>query len=228
MVTLNNGVEAVLMTSEGWIDISVTLKGGMHYFPTDPVPPKIYRYYDVEKGDRVTMSMIEIISHTGTHVDTPLHFIPGGSTVTEMPLDATVGPARVIEIKDPEKIKVEELEQHNIKAGERILFKTRNSPLTYGSDSFVEDYVYISTEAARYLADKKVRLVGLDNITIGHFKEQDNLTKTHQTLLENGVYILEDVALDGVEPGEYELIFLPLKLDRGDAGPGRAILRPMK
>ena len=216
------------MTSEGWIDISVTLKGGMHYFPTDPVPPKIYRYYDVEKGDRVTMSMIEIISHTGTHVDTPLHFIPGGSTVTEMPLDATVGPARVIEIKDPEKIKVEELEQHNIKAGERILFKTRNSPLTYGSDSFVEDYVYISTEAARYLADKKVRLVGLDNITIGHFKEQDNLTKTHQTLLENGVYILEDVALDGVEPGEYELIFLPLKLDRGDAGPGRAILRPMK
>lgn len=216
------------MTPEGWIDISVTLKGGMHYFPTDPVPPKIYRYHDVDKGDKVTMSMIEIISHTGTHVDTPLHFIPGGSTVTDMPLDATVGPARVIEIKDPEKIKVEELEQYNIKAGERILFKTRNSPVTYDSDNFVEDYVYVSVEAAKYLADKKVRLVGLDNITIGHFKEQDNLTKTHQTLLENGVYILEDVALDGVEPGDYELIFLPLKLDRGDAGPGRAILRPLK
>ena len=140
------------------------------------------------------MSMIEIISHSGTHVDTPLHFIPGGSTVTDMPLDATVGPARVIEIKDPEKIKVEELEPYNIKEGERILFKTRNSPVTYESDKFVEDYVYISSEAAQYLADKKVRLVGLDNITIGHFKEQDNLTKTHQTLLENGVYILEDVA----------------------------------
>lgn len=216
------------MTPEGWIDISVTLKDNMHFFPTDPVPPKIYRYHDVEKGDKVTMSMIEIISHTGTHVDTPLHFIPGGSTVTDMPLDATVGSARVIEIKDPEKIKVEELEPYDIKEGERILFKTRNSPVTYESDEFVEDYVYISSEAARYLADKKVRLVGLDNITIGHFKEQDNLHQTHVTLLENGIYILEDLALDGVEPGEYELIFLPLKLDRADAGPGRAILRPLK
>lgn len=215
------------MTTEGWKDISVTLRTNMPYFPTDPVPPKIYRMYDVEKGDKVTMSMIEIISHTGTHIDTPLHFIPEGSTVTDMPLDATIGPARVIEIKDPEKIKVEELEPYDIKEGERILFKTRNSPVTYESDNFVEDYVYISSEAARYLADKKVRLVGLDNITIGHFKEEDNLTKTHQTLLENGVYILEDVALDGVEPGEYELIFLPIKLDRGDAGPGRAILRPL-
>jgi arylformamidase len=215
------------MTPEGWIDISVTLRQNMPYFPTDPAPPKIYRYHDVEKGDRVTMSMIEIISHTGTHVDTPLHFIPGGSTVTDIPLDATVGPARVIEIKDPETIKVAELEPYNIKAGERILFKTRNSPVTYESDKFVEDYVYLSVEAARYLADKKVRLVGLDNITIGHFKEENNLHQTHVILLENGIYILEDVALDGVEPGQYELIFLPLKLDRGDAGPGRAILRPL-
>jgi arylformamidase len=173
------------------------------------------------------MSMIEMISHTGTHVDTPLHFIPGGSTVTDIPLDATVGPARVIEIKDPETIKVAELEPYNIQAGERILFKTRNSPVTYESDKFVEDYVYLSVEAARYLADKKVRLVGLDNITIGHFKEENNLHQTHVILLESGIYILEDLALDGVEPGEYELIFLPLKLDRGDAGPGRAILRPL-
>jgi arylformamidase len=216
------------MTSEGWIDISVTLKEGMPPFPTDPVPPKIYRMYDVEKGDPATMSMIEIISHTGTHIDAPLHFIPGGSTVTDIPLDAIVGPARVIEIKDPEKITVEELEPYDIKEGERILFKTRNSPVVYESDTFVEDYVYLTTEAASYLADKKVRLVGLDCITIGDYKDKDNLLQTHISLLEKGIYILEDVALDGVEPGEYELIFLPLKLDRGDASPGRAILRPLK
>ena len=100
---------------KGWYDISVPLKQGMNYFPTDPVPPKIYRYHDRELGARVTMSMLEIISHTGTHIDTPLHFIPGGSTVTDMPLDATIGPARVIEIKDKQKIKVAELEKHNIK-----------------------------------------------------------------------------------------------------------------
>ena len=215
------------MTPEGWIDISVTLRTNMPYFPTDPVPPKIYRMHDVEKGDKVTMSMLEIISHTGTHIDTPLHFIPGGSTVTDMPLDATIGPARVIEIKDPEKIKVAELEKHNINKGERVLFKTRNSPQTYESERFVEDYVYLDGAAAEYLVEKGIILFGLDNITIGHFKEQDNLTKTHQTLLEAGIYILEDCALDGVPPGEYELLCLPLLMYKGDAGPCRAILRPL-
>jgi arylformamidase len=172
--------------------------------------------------------MLEIISHTGTHVDTPLHFIPGGSTVSDMPLDATIGPARVIEIKDPQKIKVPELEKHNIRKGERLLFKTRNSPVTYESEKFVEDYVYFDGAAAEYLVAKGVILVGLDNITIGHFKETDNLGKTHRTFLEAGVYILEDCALAGVPPGEYELLCLPLLIYHGDAGPCRAILRPLK
>jgi arylformamidase len=212
---------------EGWYDISVPLKQGMAPFPTDPFPPKIYRYHDTELGARVTMSVLEIISHTGTHIDAPLHFIPGGSTISDMPLDATIGPARVIEIKDPEKIRISELDKHNIKKGERLLFKTRNSPVTYESDKFIEDYVYLDTAAAEYLVEKGIILFGIDNITIGHFKEQDNLTKTHQTLLEAGIYILEDCALDGVPPGEYELLCMPLLMYKGDAGPCRAILRPL-
>jgi arylformamidase len=213
---------------KGWYDISVPLKQGMPYFPTDPFPPKIYRYHDRNLGARVTMSVVEMITHTGTHLDTPLHFIPDGSTVSDMPLEATIGPARVIEIKDPEKIKVPELEKHNIKKGERLLFKTRNSPKTYESERFVEDYVYFDVAAAEYLVAKGIILVGLDNITIGHFKEEENLQKTHQTFLQAGVYILEDCALAGVPPGEYELLCLPLLIYGGDAGPCRAILRPLK
>ena len=213
---------------QGWYDISVPLKQGMNLFPLDPVPPKIYRFNDVELGAKVTMSMLEIISHTGTHIDTPLHFIPGGSTVSDMPLDATVGRARVIEIKDEEKIKVPELKKHNIKKGERLLFKTRNSPIVYESPTFVEDYVYLDGAAAEYLAEKKIRLFGLDNITIGHFKEEQNIVKTHQTLLAAGIYILENCALGNVPPGEYELLCLPLLMYKGDAGPCRAILRPLK
>lgn len=216
------------MSSKDWIDITVTLKPDMNYLALDPVPPKIFRISDVNRGDPVTMSKLEIISHTGTHVDTPLHFIPGGSTITDMPLDATVGPARVIEIKDQKMVTVEELEPYDIKEGERILLKTRNSPVTYESATFVEDYVYISIDAARYLADRNIRMVGLDNITIGYFKDEESIVATHRALLEKGIYILEAVALDGVEPGEYELIFLPLKLLKGDACPGRAILRPLK
>jgi arylformamidase len=218
----------VVKAPRGWYDISVPLKQGMSHFPTDPIPPKIYRYHDVALGAKVTMSVLEIISHTGTHIDAPLHFIPGGSTISDMPLNATIGPARVIEIKDRQKIRVPELKKHNIRKGERLLFKTRNSPLTYESDKFVEDYVYFDVPAAEYLVAKGVILVGLDNITIGHFKEPGNLNQTHKIFLQAGVYILEDCALGHVPPGEYELLCLPLLMYHGDAGPCRAILRPLK
>jgi arylformamidase len=213
---------------QGWYDITVPLKQGMPFFPTDPFPPKIYRYHDTELGAKVTMSVVEMISHTGTHIDAPLHFFTGGSTISDMPLEATIGPARVIEIKDPEKIKVPELKQHNIKKGERLLCKTRNSPTVYESDRFVEDYVYLDNDAADYLAEVGITLFGLDCITIGYFKDQDNIMKTHQSLLGAGIYILEDCALANVPPGEYELLCLPLLLYKGDAGPCRAILRPLK
>ena len=213
---------------QGWYDISVPLKQGMTYLPIDPLPPKIYRFSDVELGAKVTMSMLEIISHTGTHIDAPRHFIPGGSTVSDMPLDATVGPARVLEIQDPETIKVEELKKYNLQKGERILCKTRNSPLAYESPKFVEDYVYLDADAAAYLAEKQIILFGLDCITIGDYRNEESVMKTHQSLLAAGVYILENCALANVPPGDYELLCLPLLMYKGDAGPCRAILRPLK
>ena len=108
----------------GWYDISLPLKQGMHNLILDPVKPKIYRLHEAELGSPVTITMLEMLSHTGTHIDCPRHFIPDGSTVTDMALDATIGPARVIEIEDPQTIKVQELEKHNIRKGERILCKT--------------------------------------------------------------------------------------------------------
>jgi arylformamidase len=213
---------------KGWYDISVPLKQGMNYLSIDPVAPKIYRFSDVDLGAKVTMSMLEIISHTGTHIDAPRHFIPGGSTISDMALDATVGPARVIEIKDPQTVKMQELKKHNIKKGDRILCKTRNSPLVYESPKFIEDYVYLDIDAASYLAEKRVNLFGLDCITIGNIKDEESVIKTHTILLEAGIYILEDCALGGVPAGEYELLCLPLLMYHGDAGPCRAILRPLK
>jgi len=213
---------------KGWYDISVPLKQGMVYFPTDPLPPKIYRYSDRALGSKVTMSMLEIISHTGTHIDSPLHFIEGGSTISDMPLDATIGAARVIEIKDKESIKAAEVKKHNIKKGERILFKTRNSPAGYEAEKFNDDYCYLDESAADYLVEVGVRLVGIDFITIGSYKRPENIGKTHTALLGAGIYVLEGCALHGVPPGEYELLCLPLYMWNGDAGPSRAILRPLK
>jgi arylformamidase len=217
-----------VIVPNGWYDISIPIKQGMNYLPLDPVAPKVYRFSDVQLGAKVTMSMLEIISHTGTHIDTPLHFIPGGSTVSDMPLDATIGPARVIKIEDPETIKVAELEKHNIRKGERILCRTRNSPEAYESPRFVEDYVYLDADAAGFLAEKGIILFGLDCVTIGDIKNEESVVKTHQALLSAGIYILEGCALGHVPAGEYELLCLPLLMYHGDAGPSRAILRPLK
>jgi arylformamidase len=209
-----------------WIDISIPLRNNMVHWPTDG-PTVVRRILDVDNGDPVTMSEMTLISHTGTHMDAPLHFIYGGNTIDKMPLDTTIGPARVIEIKDAESVKPEELASCDIRQGDRILLKTRNSDRVYLTDEFVDDYVYISTEAARFLVQKGVRVVGFDYISIGSYKLQSNVKEAHEELLGHGAWIIEGLNLSGVKAGEYELICLPIKLERGDAGLARAIIRPI-
>lgn len=209
-----------------WIDISIPLRDNMVHWPGDPVP-RIQRIKERDKGDPVSLMELQIIDHVGTHVDAPLHFIAGGKTIDKMPLNATIGRARVIEIKDPKVITLKELLPHNIRRGERILFKTRNSARCYKTDEFMDDYVYFSTEVAQHLVDRGVRAVGLDYLSIGTIKDAKNVGETHTILLKGGVYIIEGINLSKVKPGRYELICLPLLLERGDAGPARAIVRPI-
>ncbi len=217
------------MAKSEWIDISVPfpVDRPMPFFPEDPQAPRVTRIFDRTKGDPVTMSQININSHNGTHIDAPFHFMAEGTTIDMMPLDTAIGPARVIEIKDPVSIKLKEVEPNNIKEGERILFKTRNSSYAYNTTDFVTDYVYCENEVAYFLKDRKVRLVGVDYLTIGNFKDLENVKTVHETLLINGIYIIEMLNLDGVAPGNYEMICLPLRMEKGDAGPCRAIIRPM-
>lgn len=95
-------------------------------------------------------------------MDAPLHFFQSGTGIDTMLLSAAIGRARVIEIRDPESIKPEELRPHKIQRGERVLFKTRNSARCWQTKDFVEDFVYISQEAARYLAAQQVPLFNLE------------------------------------------------------------------
>lgn len=205
-----------------WIDISVTLRTGMVHWPGDR-PFLIERTQDLSRGDDMNISAISLGSHSGTHIDAPLHFIPAGKSVPEMPFDAVIGPARVLEIADPESVKPEELAPHDIRSGERILFKTRNSERCWKTDSFVEDFVYISLGAAHFLAEKGVRAVGIDYLSVGAYGK--NGGETHRILLESGAWIIESLDLSGVEPGEYELICLPLKVLNSEGAPARAVLR---
>ena len=91
------------------------------------------------------------------------------------------------------------------------------------TDDFVEDFVYISQEAARYLAVQQVQTVGVDYLSVGGFFKDG--VETHHALLEAGIWIIEGLNLSNVEPGIYELVCLPLKMKGSDGAPSRAILR---
>jgi arylformamidase len=225
------------MPASEWIDITLPLSDHLPVLilpaasqgGTEPPPkPEVFRFRDVEKGDKVTMSYIKMASHDGTHIDAPLHFIPGGTTIDKMPVETTVGPARVIGIKDPREINVAELEPYNIREGERILFKTANSGRVFNVREYTGEYTALTPASAAYLADRKIRLVGLDHLTIAHSDVPDNINIVHKTFLSRGIFILEGIDLDGVEPGEYDMVCLPMRLEKGDAGPCRACLRPVK
>jgi len=212
------------MAANGWIDVSVPLRSGMVHWPDNP-PVQIERTLSIEHGDVANVSKISMGAHTGTHMDGPIHFVREGQGLDEMPLTATIGRARVIEIRDPGSIKLDELHPHRLQRGERILFKTQNSARRWSSEDFMEDFVYISQGAARYLADRGIQTVGVDYLSVGGFRKDGE--ETHLALLEAGTWVIEGLELSEVEPGEYELICLPVKIERSDGAPARAILRPI-
>jgi arylformamidase len=211
-------------TGGKWIDISVPLHTGMVHWPDNP-PVEIERIMDLSHGDAANVSKIEMGAHTGTHMDAPRHFLATGPGLDEMPLEAAIGPARVIQIEHPQAIYPTELEGHNLQPGERVLFHTHNSERGWKNDQFVEDFVYISAEAAQFLVDKQVQTVGIDYLSVGGYVYDG--VETHQILLAAGVWLIEGIDLSAIKPGTYELICLPLRIVGADGAPARAILRPI-
>jgi arylformamidase len=207
-----------------WIDVSVPLRTGMVNWPGDP-PVRISHVLDIERGDPCTVSLLEMGAHTGTHMDAPAHFLRGGIGIDDMPLNTAIGSARVITIRDRESVKPDELVRHAIRRGERILLKTRNSDHCWDTDGFVEDFVYISAAGARYLAERQVRLVGVDYLSVGGFRA-DGL-ETHQALLNAGIWIIEGLNLKRAPSGRVQLVCLPVKIAGGDGAPARALVRRM-
>jgi arylformamidase len=210
------------MMSSPWIDISMPLSNGMVHWPGDE-PFHREQMLFLERGDACNLSKIETTVHVGTHMDAPFHFVPGGPGIDTMPLNAGIGRARIIAISNPSAITVDEIAPHNISKGERILFRTRNSEISSSDTEFKKNFVSIAHEAAEYLAGRGVLTVGVDYLSVGAF-EGDG-AETHRALLGNGVWIIEGLRLGDMEPGEYDLICLPLKLAGSDGAPARAVLR---
>jgi arylformamidase len=207
-----------------WIDVSVPLYTGMVHWPGDPEFHSTLAK-SIARGDVCNVSQVNTSVHIGTHMDAPRHFIEKGVGIEKVPLEAVVGPCRVIPIRDRKAIRPAELEQHTFEPGERILFKTRNSASAWKSDAFRKDFVYVSKEAAQWLVDRRLRTLGVDYLSVGGFFEDG--VPTHQILLGAGVWVIEGLNLSKIKPGRYEMICLPVKIQGSDGAPARAILRPI-
>jgi arylformamidase len=211
--------------ARGWKDVTAPLHTGMVHWPDNP-PVSIERMLDISKGDNANVSAMSMGSHTGTHMDAPVHFLNDGIGLDRMDLDATIGTARVIKIDDREAIRPDAIRDAVFDPGDRIIFRTRNSDEEWWSQSFKEDFVYLSHEAAQLLVERQVRTVGVDYLSVGGYKRDG--AATHKALLGAGVWIIEGLRLQAIEPGDYELICLPLLVIGADGAPARALLRPAK
>ncbi|MHB1390232.1 MAG: cyclase family protein [Thermoleophilia bacterium] len=203
------------------IDISVPVYTGMVFYPGDPgaVVEPVNR---IAQGDVANISQLTLGSHTGTHVDAPHHFNNDGATVDHLPLDVLVGPARVVDLSaSVDFIQRSELEAAGAGGATRLLLKTANSRL-WAQPEFSWEYVSLADDAADYLVEAGVLLVGIDYLSIERYKSED--FHVHHALLGAGMTILEGIDLTGVEPGDYELVCLPLKIMDGDGAPARAVL----
>ncbi|MGQ3683418.1 MAG: cyclase family protein [Candidatus Loosdrechtia sp.] len=207
-----------------WIDVSVTIHSGMVSWPGDP-DVCVRRVSDMETGDMVNLTRLDMSVHSGTHVDAPLHFLRKGKGITDMPLGAMIGEARVIEITDPESIKTDLLLPYAIEKDDRILFKTKNSQRDWTQEPFIEDFVYITTEAGRYLVECGIQTVGIDYLSVAGYKK--NEVELHRLLLGADIWIIEGLNLSHVKAGRYELICLPIRIADSDGAPARVLLRPM-
>ena len=199
-------------------DISLPIHEAMIVWPTDP---RVSIVRDPTKGKASTISRLEMGSHTGTHVDAPSHFIRGGGSVDQIALDILIGPARIFALDARGPINSEVLERLDLGGVSRVLFKTGNSDL-YKTGAFEPDFIYLTADGADMLIGKGVRLIGIDYLSIDEYGNRE--APAHHRLLTEKVVILESIDLSGVEPGDYDLICLPLRLAGGDGAPARAVL----
>jgi len=201
------------------IDISQPIEDSMVYY-SSLTSFKFNWLKHYSRGDNRSISEFCMASHIGAHIDSPYHYIPNGKKLDELDLEVFYGKARIIEVENEQKITAEFLK----KVGdlpERILFKTRNSQL-YNKKSFTPDYVYIDSEAAKYISQFPVKLIGIDYLSID--KYQDTSKDAHKILLSKGIVLLEGIILTEVDEGNYQIACFPIKIKGVEAAPCRAVL----
>jgi arylformamidase len=203
-------------------DISLSISPSLPTWPGDHCPVQIEPVARIAQGSTANVSRITLGTHTGTHVDPPLHFIDHGQSVDRLDLEVLVGPAWVMDLTGRRSVEVSDLAALLPRGTKRVLMKTDNSHLWARESAFTSDYVGLTPEAASLLVQQGVELVGIDYLSIQRYG--DRHPGAHTALLGAGVVIVEGLNLLDVVPGPYQLICLPLRIADGDGAPARVVL----
>ncbi len=205
-----------------YVDVTVPLVPGLVPLYPGDTDLVVRRQQHRAQGDPANVSSLTCLLHCGTHVDAPVHFFDGQPGVDSVPIETLVGPAWVADATGVDgDIDSAALRHVDIPDGAtRILFKTSNSAL-WNAPKFVEQFVAVALDAASELAQRGVRLVGIDLLSIASYQDP---APTHEAFLRAGVTILETVDLRAVEPGWWTLTCLPLRIPGADGAPARAVL----
>lgn len=202
-------------------DVTIPIGAGTPIYAGDP-PALVESAKRLAGGDSANVSKLAFGAHTGTHVDAPNHFIEGTRRVDRLDLNRLIGHCRLVRVADDvQTIGPEHF--GDIEGIERVIFKTKNSAF-WNDSEFHSDFTHLSPAAADALLANGVKLVGIDYLSIEKFHSGDHAV--HKAFLSKEVIILEGLDLRAIEPGDYELICLPLKYvgGEGDGSPARAVL----
>lgn len=203
-------------------DISPPLDTGSPVFPGD-TPFALQWVARIGPGCPVNVSTLTLSPHTGAHADAPLHYGDEGAAIGHVPLEPYLGRCRVIHaVGCGPLVQLQHL-QHALQGlPPRVLVRTYTHMPQQRFDDELPAY---APDTVRALADLGVQLIGIDSASID--PASSKALESHQVIRQRGLRVLENLLLDDVPEGDYELIALPLKLTSACASPVRAILREL-
>lgn len=201
------------------IDITRPLTNKIYVYPGDPCFES-ENTLSIQNGDLCNVASLKMGSHTGTHIDAPKHFFDNKTDILSLPLDCFCGKAKVFDIQTTQNITEVELRNKNIDENDIVLFRTSN--IGFDGINPIDNCSVLTPDAAEYLVEKKIKLVGIDYLSIE--SETSTTFLVHKMFLENNIPILENINLKIVQEGQYKLYCFPLAIPGGDASPVRAVL----
>ena len=206
-----------------WVDVSLALRENTVHWPGHP-RYTVTHMMSMDEGDAMNVTAIAMCSHFGTHIDAPRHYVASGAPIDQITLDILVGPCRVVAYTGAGNIPGDFIQSLDLDGVRRLLIWTNNS-LILDQSEFHDDYIALTVEAAKIVVDRGEQLLGMDGYSLGPF-EPELGRKVHQIFLGASPdrVAIEEIDLSKVDPGDYQLIALPIKLAGLESAPMRVLL----